>query len=72
MKVLVRDVLKADKAFAVTVQCITAAIVVVLIHAPQEGFFWYNGGIHYVGIHSFLLLLVAAWIKLLTGTGTVY
>ena len=71
MKVLVRDVLKADRAFTVTLQCITAAIVVVLIHTPQQGFFWYNAGIHYVGMHSFLLLLVAAWIKLLTGAGKV-
>lgn len=65
--VLVRDVLKADWTFAVTLQCIAAAMVVVLIHTAQEGFFWYNGGIHYVGMHSFLLLLIAAWIKLLSG-----
>ena len=71
MKVLVRDVLKADRAFAVTLPCITAAITVVLIHTPQEGFFWYNGGIHYVGMHAFLLLLVAAWVKLLAGAGKV-
>lgn len=71
MKVLVRDVLKADRAFAVTLQCITAAMVVVLIHTPQQGFFWYNGGVHYVGMHSFLLLLVAACIKLLSGAGKV-
>lgn len=71
MKVLVRDVLKADRAFAVTLQCITAAMVVVLIHTPQQGFYWYNGGVHYIGMHSFLLLLVAACIKLLSGTGKV-
>ena len=71
VKVLVRDVLKADRTFAVTLQCATAAIVVLFIYTPQEGFFWYNGGIHYVGMHAFLLLLVAAWIKLLTGAGKV-
>lgn len=71
MKVLVRDVMKADRAFTVTLQCITAAVVVVFIRSPQQGFFWYNAGIHYVGMHSFLLLLVAAWIKLLTEAGKV-
>ena len=69
--VLVRDVLKADRTFAVILQCITAAVVVVLIHAPQEGFFWYHSGIHYVGMHSFLFLLIAAWIKLLSGANKV-
>lgn len=71
VKVLVRDVLKADWAFAVTLLCITAAMAVVLIHTPQEGFFWYNSGINYVGMHAFLLLLIAAWIKLLSGAGKV-
>lgn len=71
MKVLIRDVLKADRAFSITLQCFTAAMVVVLIHTPQQGFFWYNGGVHYVGMHSFLLLLVAGCIKLLTGTGKI-
>lgn len=68
VKVLIRDVLKADRAFAVTMQSITAAMVVVLIHTPQQGFFWYNSGVHYIGMHSFLLLLIAGWIKLMTGT----
>lgn len=71
MKVLVRDVMKEDRAFTVTLQCITAAMVVVFIHAPQQGFFWYNAGVHYVGMHSLLLLLVAAWIKLLTEAGKI-
>ena len=71
VKVLVRDILKADWAFVVTLQCITAAVAVVLIHTPQEGFFWYNSGINYVGMHAFLLLLIAAWIKLISGAGKV-
>lgn len=71
VKVLVRDVLKADWAFTVTLQCIAAAVAVVLIHTPQEGFFWYNSGINYVGMHAFLLLLIAAWIKLISGAGKV-
>lgn len=67
MKTLMRDVLKADMASCVIVQSVAAAIAVVLIHSPQEGFYWYVGGSCYVGVHSFLMLLTAAWIKLLTG-----
>ncbi|MCM1551593.1 MAG: hypothetical protein NC092_02755, partial [Butyrivibrio sp.] len=44
----------------------------------QEGFYWYNGGVHYVGMHSLGLLLVAVAVKLVcsergeggTGLGT--
>lgn len=65
MKVLLRDVMQADRAGSMTVQAVTAAMVIVLIYSLNGGFYWYNGGVHYVGMHSFLLLLTAAWIKLL-------
>ena len=68
-KVLLRDVLKADRASAAIVCFVAAAACVILIHSAQDGFFWYNGGVHYVGMHSFLILLAAAWIKLLAGAG---
>lgn len=69
--VLCRSVMKADAAVSITFSCIAAAMAVVLIYTAQQGFYWYNGGIHYVGMHSFFLLLVAAWIKLLTKPGKV-
>lgn len=62
-------VLKADRASSVTLQAGIAATAVVLIYSANGGFFWYNGGIHYVGMHSFLMLLAAAWIKLIRGSG---
>ncbi len=65
MKVLLRDLMQADRAGSMTVQAVTAAMVIVLIYSLNGGFYWYNGGVHYVGMHSFLLLLTAAWIKLL-------
>lgn len=64
-KVLLRDVLRADFAGSMTVQAVTAAMIIVLIYSLNGGFYWYNGGVHYVGMHSFLMLLTAAWIKLL-------
>ena len=44
-------------------------MAVVLMYHAQEGYYWYIGGIHYVGMHSFLLLLIAAWVKLMNGAG---
>lgn len=64
-KVLLRDVLQAELAGGMTVQAVTAAMIIVLIYTLNGGFYWYNGGVHYVGMHSFLMLLTAAWIKLL-------
>lgn len=65
---LVKTVLKSkDTSSCVILQSVVATVAVVLIHSPREGFFWYVGGICYVGVHSFLMLLVAAWIKLLMG-----
>ena len=71
IKVLVKDVLKADTVSCVALQAVTAAMVVVLLYSPQQGFYWYVGGICYVGMHSFLMLLIAAWIKILVGSGKV-
>lgn len=65
VKALARDVLKAEWAFCVIWQTVGAAMAVVLIYNSQMGFFWYNAGIHYVGMHSFLMLLTASWIGVL-------
>lgn len=64
-KVLFRDVLHADLAGSMMVQAVTTAMIMVLIYSLNGGFYWYNGGVHYVGMHSFMMLLAAAWIKLL-------
>lgn len=65
---LMRTVLKVtDRTSCVIVQSVVAAVAIVLLYSPREGFFWYNGGMCYVGAHSFLMLLIVAWIKLLTG-----
>lgn len=65
VKVVVRDVLHADLASCLTLQAVMAIVVIELIHAPQHGFYWYNAGVHYVGMHSFLLLWLAMSIKLI-------
>lgn len=65
VKVLVRDVLGADWAFCVIMQAVTAITVIMLIYTSQQGFYWFNGGVHYVGMHSFCILFVAVLISLL-------
>ncbi len=69
--VLVRDVLKADRLSALTVSAVVSLTVVMLLHTAQQGFYWYVGGMSYVGMHACFLLLAAGWIKLLTGAGKI-
>lgn len=69
VKVLAGSVLRADRWTCLLLQSVTAAMTVLLLYHAQEGLYWYIGGIHYIGMHSFLLLLTAAWVKLLVGTG---
>lgn len=71
VKGVIRGVLKADAAHAVILSAAVAAASVVFIHSDRAGFYWYNSGIHYVGMHSMLLLTAAAWIRLLSGAGKV-
>ena len=66
--VLVRDVLGADRIAGTTVAAVLSITVVMLLHTAQQGFYWYVGGMSYVGMHACFLLLAAGWIKLLCGT----
>ena len=66
IKVLVRDVLKGDWSLCIALQVIGAILTVEMMHTARSGLFWYNGGVHYVGMHSFLLLFTAALALLLT------
>lgn len=62
--VLTREVLGLDKFSGLAIQGITAIMVVELIYTAQAGFYWYNGGVHYVGMHSFFMLFVAVLCRL--------
>ena len=63
--VLLREVIRADWSTALTISSVMVAMAFVLIYTPNGGFYWYTGAIHYVGMHSLLMLLVVGWIKLL-------
>lgn len=70
-KVLLRDVLGASWSSCLIIQAIVIGMVYTLIYIANHAFYWYNAAIHYVGMHSFMLLLAAAWIRLLKGTGKI-
>lgn len=69
--VICRKVLGMDAWVTLPIQTVTAAMAVEFIYSIHGGFYWYNAGVHYVGMHSMMLLLAAAWIFLLKGSGTV-
>lgn len=69
--VLVRDVLKADLVSGITVSAVLSITVIMLIHTAQQGFYWYVGGMSYVGMHACFLLLAAGWIRLLCGANKI-
>lgn len=62
---VLRNVLQADRVHAIGLSAVSAAMTVVLLHTAQAGFYWYNGGVHYVGMHAFAMLLVAAAVKMI-------
>ncbi|MCM1045109.1 MAG: hypothetical protein NC417_06340 [Candidatus Gastranaerophilales bacterium] len=62
--VLTRDVFGLDRYSRLAIQGIVTIMVVELIYTAQAGFYWYNGGVHYVGMHSFFMLFVAALCRL--------
>lgn len=53
-KVLLQDVLGAEWSSCLTVWGIVTAVMIEFIYSANDGFFWYNAGVHYVGMHSFL------------------
>ncbi|MDE7251946.1 MAG: hypothetical protein K2O32_03265 [Acetatifactor sp.] len=61
---LLREVLRTDLVHTAGLSAVSAAMTVLLIYTAQEGFYWYNGGVHYVGMHAFGMLLVVTAVKI--------
>lgn len=70
-RALIRNVLGADQLSGITLSTAWTITVIMQIHTAQAGFYWYVGGIAYVAMHSFFLLLTAGWVRLLTKPGKV-
>ena len=65
MGILLKNILRADRWYVTGISLVSAIMAVVLVYTSQAGFYWYNGGVHYVGMHAFAMLLVGAAVKVL-------
>lgn len=60
---LMRTVLEADSNASFGIGIVTATLTLEMMHTAQAGIYWYNGGVHYVGMHSVMLLALAAALR---------
>lgn len=63
---LAKKVLHVNFASSLCLQAVTAILVTQLVYTTPSAYFWYNPGIHYIGMHSFAMLFFAALICLFT------
>ena len=52
-------ILGTDHVHGLGIGTVTAMLALELLHTAQEGIYWYNGGVHYVGMHALLLFMAA-------------
>lgn len=56
---LTKQVLHVDRKSSLCLQVIAVILVIEMVHASPSAFYWYNPGIHYIGMHSFFLLFAS-------------
>ncbi len=61
---LTKYFLKADLADRILLSSVITLALVELIHTAQQGFYWYNSGVHYTFMHSMFFLLVSVCVAL--------
>lgn len=66
MGTLAGKVLHVDKATSISLQAVTAIMAIELTYTTPSALFWYNPGVHYMGMHSFAMLFIAVLICLFT------
>ena len=62
--VILRKVFGMEKWISLAIQAVITTAQFMFIYSAQSGFYWYNGGIHYVGMHGFGMLFLAVSICL--------
>ena len=65
--VISKKYLKTDFFTTLALQSGITLMLTIVLYSPQQGFYWYNGGVHYVGMFSFELLYLSLMILLLHG-----
>lgn len=66
---LTRKVLHVDRASSMALQAVTAMMAIELTYTTPSALFWYNPGVHYIGMHSFAMLFVAGLVCLFSAEG---
>lgn len=59
-----KKVLHVDRISSISLQAVTAIMVIELTYTTPSALFWYNPGVHYIGMHSFAMLSIAGLICL--------
>lgn len=63
---LTKKVLHVDILSSLCLQAVTTILVIELVYTTPSAYFWYNPGIHYIGMHSFAMLFLIVLIHLFT------
>lgn len=61
---LCKEMFGMKRASSLGIAFLTAILTIERMYFPGHGFYWFNGGVHYIGIHSFLMLLVGVIVLL--------
>lgn len=61
---LTKRVLHVDFWTSLCLRAVTVILVMELVYTTPSAYYWYNPGIHYIGMHSFAMLFFAALIRL--------
>ena len=65
VKVVCKNVLKADLSAQVIMMVVITTALLELIHTSQQGLFWYNAAVHYTFMHGWMFVLLAIAVKIL-------
>lgn len=57
--VIIRKYMKASAKDWLIVSSLTAFLLIETLNSPVNAIFWYNGGVHYVFMHSMMLIMTA-------------
>ena len=62
--VLTKHYLKAETPDSIVLAVIVTLTLTECIYTAQQGFYWYNSGVHYVFMHSVMFVMVAVMVLL--------
>ena len=60
---LFKTVFGSNRLRAASLSLIAVLMTMLFIYTAQQGFYWYDGGVHYIFMHSVLLLGLASMIR---------